>query len=87
MAGVNERTGNANSQLSKHVLQINPRHPIIVKLNALREENPELAVKIARQLHSNSALSAGLIEDGRVMLADLNDLLAELLTHSLKSTK
>ena len=69
---------------AKHVLQINPRHPIIVKLNKLRMDNEELAEKIAKQIHTNSALSAGLIDDGRVMLGDLNFLLDELLTHSLK---
>ncbi|KAF0749708.1 hypothetical protein AaE_006949, partial [Aphanomyces astaci] len=69
---------------SKHVLQINPRHPIVVKLHQLRTTNEPLAAKIAAQVHTNACLSAGLVEDGRVMIGDLNVLLDELLTHSLK---
>ncbi|RHY07263.1 hypothetical protein DYB36_006990 [Aphanomyces astaci] len=69
---------------SKHVLQINPRHPIVVKLHQLRTTNEPLAAKIAAQVHTNACLSAGLVEDGRIMIGDLNVLLDELLTHSLK---
>ncbi|RHZ13720.1 hypothetical protein DYB26_011152 [Aphanomyces astaci] len=70
---------------SKHVLQINPRHPIVVKLHQLRTTNEPLAAKIAAQVHTNACLSAGLVEDGRIMIGDLNVLLDELLTHSLKN--
>ncbi|KAF0697722.1 Aste57867_11608 [Aphanomyces stellatus] len=84
MQMVNQSQGGAAMPSAKHVLQINPRHPIIVKLNALRVENEALAEKIAKQIHTNGAMSAGLIDDGRVMLGDLNHLLEELLTHSLK---
>ncbi|CAK4085412.1 unnamed protein product [Aphanomyces euteiches] len=84
MQMVNQNQGGFAMPSAKHVLQINPRHPIIVKLNKLRTDNEELAEKIAKQIHTNSALSAGLIDDGRVMLGDLNFLLDELLTHSLK---
>ncbi|ETW10471.1 hypothetical protein H310_00768 [Aphanomyces invadans] len=77
--------GSAVMPASKHVLQINPRHPIVVKLNQLRTTNEELAAKVAAQVHTNACLSAGLVEDGRVMIGDLNYLLEELLTHSLKN--
>ncbi|RHY33741.1 hypothetical protein DYB32_001457, partial [Aphanomyces invadans] len=77
--------GSAVMPASKHVLLINPRHPIVVKLNQLRTTNEELAAKVAAQVHTNACLSAGLVEDGRVMIGDLNYLLEELLTHSLKN--
>ncbi|OQS06978.1 heat shock protein 75 kDa, mitochondrial precursor [Thraustotheca clavata] len=83
MAMVNQQ-GGMQMPASKHVFQINPRHPIILKLNDLRAVNDELAIKVAKQIHFNSCMSAGLIDDGRVMLGDLNNLLEELLGQSLK---
>ncbi|EQC28092.1 hypothetical protein SDRG_14185 [Saprolegnia diclina VS20] len=85
MAMVNQQQGGGMAMpASKHVLQINPRHPIMLKLNELRATNNDLAVKVAKQVHMNSCMSAGLVDDGRVMLGDLNTLLEELLGQSLK---
>jgi hypothetical protein len=57
MAMVNDRTGQDMSGLNKYVVEVNPKHQIIVDLNLLREENAPLAEKVARQVrlpHSQS---------------------------------
>jgi hypothetical protein len=50
MAMVNDRTGQDLGSALKHVMEINPRHRIVVDLNKLRETNKELAEKVARQV-------------------------------------
>lgn len=86
MMMVNERTGQSLTPTSQHTLEINPSHRIIKDLNELREQNPSLAEKVAKQIYTNACLAAGLIEDGRIILSDLNEILGELLDHSLKSS-
>ncbi|XP_050722612.1 heat shock protein 75 kDa, mitochondrial-like [Eriocheir sinensis] len=56
-------------------LEINPSHPIIVKLNGLRSSNPRLAELTAKQLFSNAMVVAGLVEDPRTVLTTMNELL------------
>ncbi|RQM09011.1 hypothetical protein DD237_000459 [Peronospora effusa] len=83
MQMVNDRAGQDKSGLSKNVMEVNPNHSIVVDLNALREVNDALAKKVARQVYTNATVAAGLVEDGRTILGDLNEILAELLEHSL----
>lgn len=59
-------------------LEINPAHPLIVKLNGLRSGNPELATLIARQILDNSLISAGFVEDPRTMVKRIYSLLEKL---------
>jgi molecular chaperone HtpG len=61
-------------------LEINPDHPIIVRLNTIRGENADLASQIASQVFDNAMVGAGLMEDPRTMLTRLNALLETLLT-------
>ncbi|KAK4317906.1 hypothetical protein Pmani_011043 [Petrolisthes manimaculis] len=56
-------------------LEINPTHPIIVKLNSLRQSNPRLAELTAKQLFNNAMVVAGLVEDPRTVLSSMNELL------------
>lgn len=46
----------------------------------LRESDADLAAVVARQLFSNALISAGLLDDPRTMLADLN----QILEHAAK---
>lgn len=87
MAMVNDRTGSNMGGMMKHVMEVNPRHRIIVDLNALREINQPLAEKVARQVYMNATVAAGLVDDGRSMLVGLNDILGELLANSLNQQK
>lgn len=67
-----------DSATTKNTLEINPRHPIIMRLSEIKNEDDDLAKIIAEQLYDNSALAAGLIDDGRSMLPRLNMLLSKL---------
>ncbi|CAG0888882.1 unnamed protein product [Cyprideis torosa] len=62
-------------QLLQPQLEINPKHPVIVKLNGLRESNPRLATLVADQLFSNAMVAAGLVDDPRTALGSMNELL------------
>jgi molecular chaperone HtpG len=64
---------------SQQDLEINPRHPIIVQLNAMRQQDPALAAKVTEQLVDNARVAAGLLEDPRTMLKRLNELLEQVL--------
>jgi len=64
---------------AKQNLEINPRHTIITRLEALRQTNAPLAGKVAEQLLDNARVAAGLLEDPRTMLSRLNELLEQLV--------
>jgi TNF receptor-associated protein 1 len=64
----------------KFNLEINPRHPIITRLDAMRVSDPSLAEKVAEQLYDNARVAAGVLEDPRTMLKRLNELLEKVLT-------
>ena len=65
--------------LPRQNLEVNPAHPVIVRLHALREAQPELATMAAEQVLDNALVAAGLIEDSRVLLPRLNALLERVL--------
>ncbi len=59
--------------------EINPAHPIITRLEAMRQANPDLAAQVAGQLFDNARVAAGLLEDPREMIGRLNQLIEKLL--------
>jgi TNF receptor-associated protein 1 len=63
----------------KYDLEINQGHPILSRLEAARQREPELAVSVAEQLLDNARVAAGLLEDPRAMLNRLNQLLEKVL--------
>ncbi|XP_063606991.1 heat shock protein 75 kDa, mitochondrial-like isoform X1 [Penaeus indicus] len=65
----------ARYSLLQPQLEINPNHPVIVKLNSLRETNPRLAELTAKQLFNNGMVLAGLVDDPRTVLSSMNELL------------
>ena len=60
-------------------LEINPAHPLIVRLDSIRQSNEGLAGKVAEQLYDNARIAAGLLEDPRTMLKRLNEILEQAL--------
>jgi len=56
-------------------LEINPRHSLIQSLNALRASDPEKAALICEQLHDNTLIAAGIVEEPRLLVGRLNKLL------------
>jgi molecular chaperone HtpG len=65
---------------AKHDLEINPTHPIMSQLDAMRQKDAALAASVAEQILDNSRVAAGVLEDPRAMLTRLNSLLEKVLT-------
>jgi TNF receptor-associated protein 1 len=65
---------------AKHDFEINPAHPIIARLDAMRQQDAPLAASVAEQILDNARVAAGLLEDPRAMLTRLNQLLEKVLT-------
>jgi HSP90 family molecular chaperone len=64
---------------SKPDLEINPDHPMIIRLEETRGTDGELARQVAEQIFDNALVAAGLLEDPRAMLSRMNSLLEKLL--------
>jgi len=69
-------------ELPPQTLEINAAHPIIRDLAAARGGAPEVAERVAQQLFSNALISAGLLDDPRVMLNNVNSLMQDALKQS-----
>ena len=65
---------------TKHDLEINPAHPIMARLDTMRQKDAALAASVAEQILDNARVAAGLLEDPRTMLTRLNLLLEKVLT-------
>jgi molecular chaperone HtpG len=63
----------------KQDLEINPAHPIMARLEAMRSKDGALAASVAEQVLDNARVAAGLLEDPRAMLNRLNQLLEKVL--------
>lgn len=59
--------------------EINPSHPLIKKIAELKQDNPQLAMALTEQLFGNAMVAAGLVEDPRSMLSNINNLIEMLL--------
>lgn len=66
-------------QLPPQKLEVNGAHPIIRGLAVARDAQPEVAKMIAVQVYTNALIAAGLMDDPRMMLSNLNDILASTL--------
>ncbi|KAL1527886.1 hypothetical protein AB1Y20_009262 [Prymnesium parvum] len=66
-------------ELPPQTIEINASHPIIRGLASTRETKPELAKRVAQQVFSNALITAGLMDDPRVMLNNVNALLEDVL--------
>lgn len=64
----------------KHDLEINPAHPVLSRLEAMRQKDAALAASVAEQILDNARVAAGLLEDPRAMLKRMNQLLEKVLT-------
>ncbi|CAF0717780.1 unnamed protein product [Brachionus calyciflorus] len=56
-------------------MEINPKNGLIKALYAMHKKDPELSKLVAEQLMDNSLVTAGLVEDPRLVLSNLNKLL------------
>ncbi len=65
---------------SKHDFEINPAHPMMSRLDVMRQKDNALAASVAEQILDNARVAAGVLEDPRAMLTRLNSLLEKVLT-------
>ena len=63
----------------RYDLEINPAHPILVRLEAIRQKDEPLAKDVTEQVYDNARVAAGILEDPRAMLGRLNQLLEKVL--------
>ncbi|KAL0626549.1 Heat shock protein 75 kDa, mitochondrial [Plecturocebus cupreus] len=61
------KTQEEQAQLLQPMLEINPRHALVKKLNQLQESKPGLAQLLVDQIYKNAMIAAGLIDDPRAM--------------------
>jgi TNF receptor-associated protein 1 len=61
------------------ILEINPKHSLIKRLNNLRKQEDSFAQLAAEQLFANAQIAAGIIVDPRSMVNRLNDILEKAL--------
>lgn len=66
------------------VLEVNPHHPLLMKLNEVKTVKPLLAQCLTEQLYDNCLVSAGLLDDPRTMIPRLNNLLLAALGGEFK---
>ncbi len=64
---------------AKHDMEINPAHPIIVRLEAARQKDAAFAADIAETILDQARVAAGVMEDPRAMLKRMNSLLERVL--------
>ena len=64
---------------AKQDFEINPAHPLIARLEAVRQTDAALAASVADQILDNARVAAGILEDPRAMLTRLNTLLEKVL--------
>ncbi|XOV71598.1 MAG: molecular chaperone HtpG [Verrucomicrobiota bacterium] len=60
-------------------MELNPQHPIVSQLFAMKGTNELLATKVVEQLLDNARLAAGVVEDPKTMVRQLNQLLEQVL--------
>ena len=64
-----------SQELPLQTLEINPKHPIMVGLDVIRQTQPKVAEVVAEQVLDNCLVAAGIMDDGRSMIPRLNDIL------------
>jgi len=61
------------------ILEINPKHALIQRLNELRKQEDSFTILAAEQLFANAQIAAGIIVDPRSMVHRLNEILEKSL--------
>merc|ERR1711998_197156 len=82
MKMVEQANNSKSSNLPPQILEINPSHPLILKLSAasaIGGGKEDTAALVSEQLFDNALIAAGLIDDPRSMIGRLNDILAKAI--------
>ena len=62
----------------KVILEINPRHELVKKVNQLRQNDADLAKLLSEQILDNALLSAGLLDDPQRVVARTEKIMARI---------
>ncbi|XP_072273706.1 heat shock protein 75 kDa, mitochondrial [Pyxicephalus adspersus] len=73
------KTNEERAQLLQPTLEINTGHPLIKKLEQLKDKDQDLAKLLLDQVYENAMIAAGLNDDPRPMVGRLNELLTKAL--------
>ncbi|CAH2307588.1 heat shock 75 kDa, mitochondrial [Pelobates cultripes] len=73
------KTSEERAQILQPTLEINTGHPLIKKLEQLKDSDQELAKLLLDQIYENAMIAAGLNDDPRPMVSRLNELLTKAL--------
>jgi TNF receptor-associated protein 1 len=76
---IENKKGSKSMQLPMQKLQINPKHPLIVRLAHVHAQNAEVAKIAVEQLFDNALVTAGLMDDSRMMLPRINKILEKMV--------
>lgn len=79
MRMVEQQNSGEEASMPKQKIEINPKHPLMTKLHGIKSSSPLVAQMIAEQVFDNTLVAAGLMDDSRVMLPRLNQLMAKIL--------
>ena len=60
-------------------IEINPSHELIISLNSIRKENPELASEVLHQIYDNALITADILENFNPSIKRMNSLMLKLL--------
>jgi len=66
-------------ELPKQQIQVNTKHPLIIKINEIRVNEPDLAKEAVLQIFDNALIQAGLVDDSRSMVPRINKILERAL--------
>ncbi len=79
MEQANAGKGVQAHELPPQQLEINPQHPLILQLYAIKDKQRATADLVAQQLFDNALLAAGLVDDPRYMLPRLQSIMLQTL--------
>ena len=79
MKQMNASAGGMGMPEGKPDFEINPRHTVMIRLDAIRTKDAALAGKVAEQIFDSALVTAGMLEDPRTMIKRMNDLMERLL--------
>jgi len=82
MRMVQSNNNSASMPTPKHKMEINPSHPVLIKLMSMKDSKPQLAKLVAEQVYDNALIAADLLENPRSMLTRLDSILDHSLTTS-----
>lgn len=74
-----DNAGFGDLPIAKQKLEVNPAHPIFVKMMNVKDSKPAVARAVAEQIFDNALLAADILDNPRSILARMNTILESAL--------